>query len=88
MGVCARPIVCSSLVLTMHHSPSVIVFNSLLIKPICILFVVFPAFRLQINFPAESLSQLFLQFYVTSLMVNLQIYWITLPSIFFFALIV
>ena len=82
MSVCAPPVLLGSLVSTMHHSHSMGVFNSLLIKRICILFVVFPAFALQINFPAESLSHLFLQFYVT-LMVKLQIVrWITWPSIF------
>lgn len=78
--MCAPPVVCSSLALTMHHSHSMAVFNSLLIKHICILSAALPTFGLQINFPAESLSQLFLQFYVT-LMANLQIVrWITWPS--------
>lgn len=81
MGVCTPPVVRSSLVLTVHHLHSMAVFNSLLIKRIYILFAVFPASRLQINFPAELLSQPFLQFYVT-LIVNLQIArWITWPSI-------
>lgn len=51
MSVCAPPVLCSSLVSTMHHSHSMGVFNSLLIKRICILFVVFPAFALQRKSP-------------------------------------
>lgn len=55
MGVCAPPVVCSSLVLTMHYLHSMAVFNSLLIKRIFILFAVFSASGLQMHFLAELL---------------------------------
>lgn len=72
----SAPVVCSSLVLTMHHSHSMAVLNSLLIKHICILSV-----GVQIHFPAELPLQLSLQFYETS-MVNLQtVRWITWTTI-------
>lgn len=51
--VCVPPVFFrSSLVLTMRHSPSMGVFNRLLIKRICILFVVFPRLRTANKFPA------------------------------------
>lgn len=50
--VCVPPVFFrSSLVLMMRHSPSMGVFNRLLIKRICILFVVFPRLQTANKFP-------------------------------------
>lgn len=61
----------------MHHSHSMGVFNNVLIKRICILFVVLSRLRTANKFPRRTAFTAFLQFYVTLMVAH----WITPWSI-------